>query len=67
MQFKIFNSSTDEKGNILGAMSMATAAHVASVIDILCQGHLPQTGVILHDEITIDILQKSHFFAPLSG
>jgi len=47
------------------AVSIATAAHVCAVADILCGGHAPRSGLLDHAALTPTLLRDSPFFAPL--
>ncbi len=64
-QFIFFPSIEDKEGVSTSAISMTSAAHVCCVIDMLCSNRAPHTGLLLHNEIELHMLEQSQFYAPL--
>lgn len=48
------------------AVSIATAAHACSVVDVLCSGQAPHGGFLDHAELPPSLLRHSPFFASLA-
>ena len=58
-------ASRDGAGNPQSAVSIATAAHTASVVDIVCSGLAPHKGFLDLGELPPALLRRSRFFTPL--
>ncbi|MBT3204973.1 MAG: hypothetical protein HOM14_01900 [Gammaproteobacteria bacterium] len=65
-QFNFFPSTENKEGKSTSAISMISAAHVCCVIDMVCSSRAPHTGLLLHNEIELDMLEQSHFYASLN-
>lgn len=53
-------------GRTRSAVSIATAAHACSVVDVLCSGLAPHGGFLDHAELPPSLLRRSPFFASLA-
>jgi saccharopine dehydrogenase-like NADP-dependent oxidoreductase len=60
-----FTSTKLADGRSESSVAMASAAHVCSVMDLLCRGGLRDHGLISHSEINLGLLSQSAFFKPL--
>ncbi|MFZ2101788.1 MAG: saccharopine dehydrogenase C-terminal domain-containing protein [Oricola sp.] len=63
---QMISARQDGDGQWQSAVSVATAAHAACVVDIACTGLAPHRGLLDHGELTPGLLRESPFFAPLS-
>ena len=61
-----FLSTLGVDGKCESTVSMASAAHVCAVMDLLCRGLLPTGGLMHHADIGLTLLAQSEFFHPLA-
>ncbi len=65
-QFNFFSSLENNEDICTSAISMTSAAHVCCVIDLLCSSQAPHTGLLLHNEIDLHMLEQSRFYSALN-
>ncbi|MBW6507824.1 MAG: hypothetical protein K0B00_13925, partial [Rhodobacteraceae bacterium] len=58
-------AAPDEAGAPASASATATAAHACAMVDLICAGTLPHSGLIAPGDIGPAVLRQSRFFAVL--
>lgn len=60
--FQFIHSEQQADGSYMSAISIASAAHVCCVIDILCSGLAPNKGLLHHFDLDRSLLIESQFY-----
>ena len=62
---QVFHSKTERDGSITNAISLVSAAHICSVLDVICSGAIPCAGPVSQQRLTLGTLAKSCFSSDL--
>lgn len=65
-QTQIFHSRLEGDGSRTSAISVASAAHVCSVLDVVCNTKPKSVGFLDHTKISLSELAQSKFFSELN-
>lgn len=63
--YQTISARHEADGAHASAISVVTAAHACSMIDLLCSGHAPSGGILRHEDVALPLLRRSSFFEPL--
>jgi len=65
-QTQVFHSRPESDGTRTSAISVASAAHVCSVLDVVCNRKPASVGFLDHTKVSLSELAQSKFFSDLN-